>query len=277
VTVRIAHLSDIHFGGENVAAVQAALERLHRETLDAVIVTGDLTSFGTIPEFDSAAAWLRTVPQPCLSTAGNHDAPFLGPRELLARLAAPFGRFEARFGPADSAWSGAGLGVALVNTARSIQARANWSKGAISARQVDEAIRALAGRAAGALSVIACHHPLVEMIGGPMTGRVHGGEAAARRFCEARVDVILTGHIHAPFAMPLPYGDGHVYAVGAGTLSLRERGAPPGFNLIEADEAEIRVTALGWKPSGYETWRTWALPRRPATPAAAPSGPGPGA
>jgi predicted phosphodiesterase len=110
--------------------------------------------------------------------------------------------------------------------------------------------------------VIACHHPLVEMIGGPMTARVRGGEAAARRFCEARVDLILTGHIHAPFAMALPYGDGHAYAVGAGTLSLRERGTPPGFNIVEADAGDITVVAHAWTGSHFEPWRTWSLPRR---------------
>ena len=62
-------------------------------------------------------------------------------------------------------------------------------------------------------------------------GRVWGGPAAARRFAEAGVDLVLTGHIHAPFAWPYPFGDARTYGVGAGTLSLRERGVPPGFNL----------------------------------------------
>jgi predicted phosphodiesterase len=100
------------------------------------------------------------------------------------------------------------------------------------------------------------------MIGGPMTARVRGGEAAARRFCEARVDLILTGHIHAPFAMPLPYGDGMTYAVGAGTLSLRERGVPASYNLVEVGETAVTVTARGWTGSHYEPWRTWSLARR---------------
>jgi predicted phosphodiesterase len=95
-----------------------------------------------------------------------------------------------------------------------------------------------------------------------MTARVRGGERAARRFCNAGVDLILTGHIHAPFAMALPHGDGRTYAVGACTLSIRERGAPAGFNVIEADESEVQVTAMAWTGSSLDVWRKWSLPRR---------------
>jgi predicted phosphodiesterase len=51
------------------------------------------------------------------------------------------------------------------------------------------------------------------------------------------VDLIMTGHVHNPFAVPLPFGDHLTYAVGAGTLSTRLRGVPASFNQItvEAD------------------------------------------
>jgi 3',5'-cyclic AMP phosphodiesterase CpdA len=100
------------------------------------------------------------------------------------------------------------------------------------------------------------------MIGGPMTGRVWGGEAAARDFAEAKVDLVLSGHIHAPFAWPYPFGDGKTYAVGASTLSLRERGVPAGFNIVDIERAAIRVAALAWTGSHFEPHRTWSLDRR---------------
>ncbi len=68
--------------------------------------------------------------------------------------------------------------------------------------------------------------------------------------------------MHIPFAHPLAFGDGKTYAVGAGTLSVRQRGSPPGFNLIEADAETLTVTALGWTGAHLEPQRTWALPRR---------------
>ncbi len=95
-----------------------------------------------------------------------------------------------------------------------------------------------------------------------MTANVWGGERAAEVFAAADVDLVLSGHIHAPFTWPYPYGDRRTYAVGAGTLSVRERGVPPGFNEIEVEEGCIQVTALAWKGARYESYRTWALDRR---------------
>jgi 3',5'-cyclic AMP phosphodiesterase CpdA len=258
--VSIAHLSDIHFGGENAAAVKAVTAWLADRSPDLIVITGDITSFGAQDEFRRAADWAAGLASPFLITPGNHDTPYVG---LFERFAAPFARYQRAFGPSHGALRvQQGLAVAAVNTARGTQWRWNWSKGAITAGQADGVLEMLNSRPSGALAVVACHHPLAEMVGGPMTGRVRGGEAAARRFCDGGVDLVLTGHIHAPFAMAYPYGDGHAFAVGAGTLSLRERGAPAGFNLIEADSRQITVTALAWTGTAFEIWRTWALSRR---------------
>ncbi|HEY1928841.1 MAG TPA: metallophosphoesterase [Caulobacteraceae bacterium] len=258
--VRFAHLSDIHFGMENAAAIEATAAWIAAERPDLTVITGDLTAFGEPAEFASAAAWIYALSGERLVVPGNHDTPYLGMWERVTR---PFERFETCFGPADGlSWANGAVCVAGVNTARGMQFRLNWSKGAIDPQQAGRALQALKGRRDGALRVVACHHPLAEMVGGPMTARVRGGERAARRFCAGRVDLILTGHIHAPFAMALPHADGLTYAVGAGTLSVRERGAPAGFNVIESAAETIKVTALAWTGSGLDVWREWALPRR---------------
>jgi 3',5'-cyclic AMP phosphodiesterase CpdA len=260
VTVRLAHLSDIHFGGENVAAVAGALEMLNAQAFDLVVVTGDLTQYAEIPEFQAAAAWLGKIVRPKLVCPGNHDAPYLAWAE---RLFAPFRRYEKAIGPASvQTHLGDGFAVRGLNTARGAQPRLNWSKGQIGRRQVHRATDWFEAAPADAVRIVACHHPLTEMIGGPMTARVWGGLRAARKFAEARVDLVLSGHIHAPFAWPYAFGDGRTYAVGAGTLSLRERGTPPGFNVIDIERAAIRIAALQWKGSHYEPYRTWSLDRR---------------
>ena len=258
--MRIAHLSDIHFGGENVEAVGAVRDWLAAERLDLVVVSGDLTRFGEKGEFASAAAWLKQLPEPQLVTPGNHDAPYLA---WYDRLFTPFARYERAIGRARfQTHLAPGLAVYGLNTARGVQPRANWSKGQISQNQVEEALAWLAAVPAECLRIVVCHHPLTEMIGGPMTGKVWHGEAAAKAFAEAGVDLVLSGHIHAPFTWPYGYGDGKTYAAGCGTLSVRERGVPPGFNIIETDDAEMRVTALAWTGSKFEPQRTWSLTRR---------------
>ena len=193
-------------------------------------------------------------------TPGNHDTPWAG---IWERITNPFSLYESHFGePCGASWADDAMTLAAVNTARGIQIRWNWSKGEISRKQTDQANRTLAARPSGSLGVMVCHHPLAEMVGGPMTARVRGGESAARRLSENGTDLILTGHIHSPFAMALPYGDERTYAVGASTLSIRERGSPAGFNVLHVTRETIAVQALAWTGSTFEPWRDWSFPRR---------------
>jgi 3',5'-cyclic AMP phosphodiesterase CpdA len=261
VTLRLAHLSDIHFGGENVAAVAGALAHVNAGAFDLVVVSGDLTRFAEIPEFEAAAAWLAKITSPKLVCPGNHDAPYLAWAE---RLFAPFRRYRKAIGPVTQTFVRDGLVVRGLNTARGAQPRLNWSKGQISRLQVRRVVESFEVAPHDAVRIVACHHPLIEMVGGPMTARVWGGPAAAQAFAEAGVDLVLSGHIHAPFTWPYPCGDGRTYAVGAGTLSIRERGTPPGFNVIDIDRAAIRIAALEWTGSHYKPYRTWSVDRRGA-------------
>ena len=258
--IRIAQLSDVHFGDENQDAVNAATQALKDDPPDLIVVTGDITRFAKVDELQQARAWLDQLPAPTLVTPGNHDAPYLA---WFDRIFRPFARYEKIIGPA---WRqqlvGDGVAVRGLNTARGAQFRLNWSKGQIRSDQVEDAVDFLQATPDRCLRVVALHHPLTEMIGAPLPARVWGGPRAARRFAEARVDLVLSGHIHAPFALPYPFADERTYAVGCGTLSVRERGTPASYNLIEVETDEIRVRALGWTGSAYEGYRTWALNRR---------------
>lgn len=258
--MRLAHLTDIHFGGENPQAVAAAAQHLHDDPPDAVVLTGDLTRQADRSEFASAKAWADSLPGPVFVVPGNHDTPYFDP---IARLLYPWRRYRDWFGPIHHTLRGPDFDLVGVNTARGIQFRANWSKGAITRRQASDAVTALGPRDPGRLRLVALHHPLIEMLGGPMTGKVHGGEHAAAALAAGQVDLVLSGHLHAPFALPYACGDGRTVAVGGSTLSIRERGVPIGFNRIEADGGCIRVTALAWTGSHFEAWRTWAFDRRP--------------
>lgn len=258
--IRLAQFSDVHFGDENVAAVEAATRMVCDDPPDMTIVTGDITRFAEVNELEAARDWLARLPTPLLVTPGNHDAPYLA---WFDRIFRPFARYEQIIGPA---WAQTHLddqvAVRGLNTARGAQPRMNWSKGQISREQAREAVSWFAGAPSDRLRVVALHHPLTEMIGGPMTGKVWGGTDAARDFSEAGVDIVLSGHVHAPFALPYPFTDQRTYAIGCGTLSVRERGVPAGFNLIDVDDREIHVRAQAWSGSHFEAYRTWSLDRR---------------
>lgn len=260
----ILQFSDVHFGCEHKRAVAAALDYAHARTADLILITGDITQQGFRDEFAAAAEWIRRMPEPTFVIVGNHDVPYWS---LPARLFHPWKAFEEATGhPAhDHQFLSPDVMVRGVVTARGWQARANWSKGVIDLDQTRKAAAALRQAPVGALRILACHHPLVEMIGTPMTGDVKRGDEAALIFAEAGVDLITTGHVHVPFALPIRLGDHCSYAVGCGTLSHRERGAPPSFNRIEWDARQIVVTAVAWTGDRFEDSESWKLPRRQDT------------
>lgn len=261
---RVLQFSDIHFGCEHADACTAALDYAHATPADLYLVTGDITQKGYPDEFAAAGRWLNALPQPRFVIVGNHDVPYW---DVAARLFHPWRAFETATGfPAhDGQFSSDAVMVRGVVTARGWQARANWSKGVIDLDQTRRAAEALRHAPIGALRILACHHPLIEMIGTPMTGDVKRGDAAALIFAEAGVDLIATGHVHVPFALPIDLSDRCSYAIGCGTLSHRERGAPPSFNRIEWDAREIVVTAVAWDGRAYADHQTWRLPRRQDT------------
>ena len=257
MTLRLAHLSDLHFGGEAIDAVEAAPEALAAFKPSLTLITGDVTLSGRNSEFRSAAAWLARLPGPRLVTPGNHDTPYW---DLLQRLTAPFDRYVRHIGPVEaSTFDGPGLVARTLNSARGVQARWNWSRGALAM----DRLRRIDWRSPSPapLRLFACHHPLLHLAGAP----VEGGGANARdvlaHLAATGVELILSGHEHMPFVRRLPGGPTVGWAVGAGTLSRRLRGSPPGFTTVLVEPAAFEITALAWTGERFEPWRTWRASR----------------
>ena len=268
--LRLIQLSDIHFGAQDVAALAAATAYVNTTPADLVVITGDITQWGHRDEFAAAGAWLTGLPGPTLSTPGNHDTPWMG---LLERFSQPFQLYERAIGPAGEAeFHGQGLSAWTLNSARGWQIRLNWSKGEVSRRQTARTVRRMGSAMPNTVRLLACHHPLVEVPGEPITSRVRGGRRAAQRFSAAGLDMVLTGHLHAPFVQALPFGDERTFAIGAGTLSLRRRGSRPSFNVIEIEGDRLGVTAMAWTGQRLEIDKSWNVTLRPrATPSPPPS------
>ena len=80
----IAQISDTHIAGwgkktygiapmvENLSQCIAHINQLNPEP-DVVVVTGDITSSGTVEEFEQAASLLNKLNAPCYAIPGNHD------------------------------------------------------------------------------------------------------------------------------------------------------------------------------------------------------------
>jgi 3',5'-cyclic AMP phosphodiesterase CpdA len=240
--VLIFHVSDLHFGAEDKAALDWFVQEAHTHKPSAIIVTGDLTMRARHSEFAAARDWLMDLPAPVSVEIGNHDIPYFNP---VARFLKPYDRFELieRFVERPLELPLVEI-IPMPTTARA-QWRLNWSKGNVARWRLGaavEAVRASARRH----RLVACHHPLID----PRTrstAHTRGGARALEALVDAGATAILSGHVHDPYDVRVEVNGKPIRLIGAGTLSERVRASPPSYNAIfverEAMDVEIRYAA----------------------------------
>jgi len=234
---RLFHVSDVHFGAEDKAAIDWFSALVHAEQPDAVLVTGDLTMRARHAEFDAAARWLGGLGCPVSVEVGNHDLPYFNP---YARFVAPYARYSRVEQMVEQPLDLAGVSVVPLRTTARFQWRLNWSKGVVAPRQLQATLAAIAASPAGSTILVACHHPLIEA-GTIGTSRTRRGAAALATLADAGVHAVLSGHVHDAFDVPHLAGGKVIRMIGAGTLSRRVRATRPSFNELVVDGGALRT------------------------------------
>ena len=247
---RFVHLSDMHFPIAEMARLAALEEAIGAEKPSLIVITGDLTRTGRRREFDAARDFVSRLPQPVFVVPGNHDVPVFQPG---ARLLRPFGRFDRYFPPAPVlSLPESGLVLARLDTARGYSHTSwDWSLGAVSEAALNRLALVLGTAPPGSLRMVACHHPLIADPADPYRSRTRGGLAALHRLASLDVAILLHGHLHRSSARLLPAGSRGVLSIGAGTLSVRERGAGAGFNTIAIEAGRVTVIEMLWQKSRF--------------------------
>lgn len=235
--IRLFHVSDIHFGAEDVAALDWFAGLVAAERPDAVVVTGDLTMRARRHEFEAAARWLESLDRPVTVEVGNHDLPYFN---LFARFFTPYRRYRALEAMIERPLDIAGVSIVPLNTTARAQWRLNWSKGHVSDGALADALAGVAATPADNLVFIACHHPLIEA-GTRGSARTRGGRNALNALIDAGAHAVLTGHVHDPFAVDHATPDGSIRLIGAGTLSERLRDTRPSFNEIQVVQGNFQA------------------------------------
>ncbi len=257
--IRLLHLSDVHFGAEDTAALTAVEEFATHIKPDAIVIAGDVTQSGRRREFAAARAWFDKLGFRAIVAPGNHDTPVY---HLPARIVAPFDRYARFMKGVDVVDRLVELGdglvrISAINTARGIQGRVNWADGVIDLDDLGQALELLADGPEDAWRLLICHHPLQE----PGHSRIavdtlRGGEAL--RLCEeAHVDAILTGHIHDAFAHPVESTRRPMVQMGGGTLSTRLRATRPSFCVISIDGDHMVQEIVTIDRNGLEIHRNY--------------------
>lgn len=245
--IRLFHVSDLHFGRQDQAAIDWFAARVHEERPHAVVCTGDLTQRARRSEFEAAARFLESLPVPVTVEPGNHDLPYFNPFERFVRPYRRYGRLERMIErPLDIA----NVTVVPLKTTARFQLRRNWSWGVVGRRALAKTLALLESVGDDHVKLVACHHPLIDREGGQSAGRTIRGREALEALARAGADAILSGHVHDPFDLQVAVGaGGTIRKIGAGTLSERVRESAPSFNEIRVSDGGTLDVAHRWMES----------------------------
>jgi len=190
---------------------------------DAVVCSGDLTTFGFRPEYAEAAGYLERIECPVqVVIPGNHDSRNVG-----------WVHFEDFFGARNSVVHLNGVSIVAVDSSEP-----DLDHGSIGRGRYDWIKEQFSEPADFRIFVL--HHHLLPV---PGTGRernvVHDAGDALEVLQQVGANLVLSGHKHVPYAWRLE----DIFIVNAGTVSslrLRGRGRPC-YNLIEIEGRHVTV------------------------------------
>ncbi|MDO8860801.1 metallophosphoesterase [Haliea sp. E1-2-M8] len=230
--IRVLQVSDPHFGTERPQVMEAVLELGRQQVPDLVIFSGDITQRARRGQFARARRFADRFQAPLLAVPGNHDLPLFN---VFARLLNPYGNYRRAFGQElEPEFETEQLLVIGVNSTRP----GRHKDGEVSSRQVERVARRLSRARPQQLRMVVQHHPVRAAEASDTGNLLWGRELALPAWVDAGLDLLLGGHIHLPYVLPLPGGDGKPgrrgWTVQAGTaVSSRVRGKTPNsVNLI---------------------------------------------
>ena len=248
--LRIAHLSDPHFGTVLPGVKEALLESLRELNPNLVLLTGDITQRATRSQFKAAKHFTHEInPIPVIAVPGNHDIPLYN---IFGRIFNPYWRFKKLF--KDQLEREHLFGDVLVS---GLNTTSKWRhiQGQFDQNRLEKYL-ALKQKTAK-IHIAAFHHPMDCSKPQDEKNLLVDRDESIQKFDQYGIDLIIGGHIHDPYVtlskVRYPHTKRSMIIGVAGTcLSWRTRkDAPNSFNLIEIETMDIpkmKITRYDQRP-----------------------------
>lgn len=224
----LMQLSDPHFGTEQPPVMAALTALVKQQQPNLLVLSGDITQRARPAEFRAARRFMDSLHLPFVVIPGNHDIPLL---DLWSRLRQPYARHIAAFGAElEPVFTSPDLMLIGLNTTRAWRHR----NGEISTRQIARVADLLSRASAGQLRIVVLHQPVAVTRPADAMHLVRGHQRALHTWAKAGADLVMGGHIHLPYVLPLQDLARPMWAVQAGTaISSRLRqGVPNSVNIL---------------------------------------------
>lgn len=263
MSLRVFHVSDLHFGRPAVPAQVEALERLvERERFDVVAVSGDLTQRARSGEFQRAAVFLRDAGRVSrtIVVPGNHDVLWWKAPLGIGDDAPVYANYREYISPdLEPVLRVPGAVFVGLNTAQGVLPQTlTWNVrdisiiGHLRRSQVERAGAEFATAPEGDYRVIVMHHNPVK---GELSQR-HGLKHTRRvlgALAGIGTDLVLCGHDHQEAVHEVETTKRGTIVSTAGTVSNRSRGGrPSSANVLTLRPGGIDITTLVWSVAERE-------------------------
>jgi 3',5'-cyclic AMP phosphodiesterase CpdA len=250
---RIAHLTDLHFGADDPAVVDALVDELNADPPDLVAISGDLTQGARLGEFRAARAFMDRLRAPRLVVPGNHD---ITPYNLIERFTDPYRRWHAIVGPeTEPQWQDGETIVVGLNTARRFGFNVDWSRGRVTHARLRRLLARLDAAPPGLARVVVAHHPLLPPPNSPRTPVAGGARAALAALSAHGVALVMAGHLHRGYARLAAAADAPPLVLQGGTAtSVRLRGEPNAYHRVTVSRGGfVHVELRLWNGEAWVT------------------------
>ncbi len=247
--MRIAHLSDLHFGRISQPGILEALASdVNEAHADLVVISGDFTQRALHRQFRDARTWLAKLRAPQLVVPGNHDVfPWWRPG---ARVFSPLSRYRVYLGPEMTrTFKKEGLAVLGINSAHG-----RTIKGGRITRASQEAITAFfSDTAPSDFKILTLHHHLVPLEGLMPHDVAEFGSKTFEIALKSGVNLILCGHIHVSHVETLDGNDGQDLVVASAGTATSSRGRRSNkfqnfYNLIDVTPSQFFIKERQYMP-----------------------------
>ena len=236
--VRIAHLSDPHFGTILPGVREGLIATIKEIAPDLILLTGDITQRARRSQFKEAKKFTHDlIPIRMIAVPGNHDIPLYN---FMTRLLNPYWGFKNLF--KDQLEKDHLHGDVVVT---GLNSTSKWRhvQGDFNLKRLEKRLQR--NRPVAKIHIAAFHHPMDCKKTSDEKNLLQGRQEAIQIFDQHGVDLILGGHIHDPFVTLSKNrypntGRNMIIGVAGTCTSWRTRpGAPNSFNLIEIDTRQV--------------------------------------
>ncbi len=264
--MRLAHISDVHFGRiADPQIVDALIEQVNASEVDAVVVSGDLSQRARPREFAAARDFIQAFESPVLVVPGNHDVyPWWHP---IKRWWKPLQRYRDMIQrDLSPSIEQPGLRILGINSAHGRTIKG----GRIGEEERQRITDYFSAQPDDVFRVLVLHHHLIKLKMERSHDIARHARATLQTALRQKVDLILCGHLHISHVEPIELsgGDHQIVIASAGTAtSDRGRGSNQStnyYNLVAVDEAGFVITEYRFaeRSSRFEEERKHRFKRR---------------